>query len=801
MKKLVVLKLDGNLHLGVQVTLEIGEEGKRPNTEITGKLPSNPDMATAIDQWQSTYRSLWKSTRIKAKKIIYDGSISQRRQECNTKASEVREHLNNWLLSESFRAVREKWLKHLMPDEEVRVLIRTHCLQLKKLPWHLWDLIDRDYPKAEVVLSVPESELVTTALHTSISRNKIRILAILGNSDGIDVEQDRQLLEKLPDATTTFLVEPEYSDIDDKLWKQPWNILFFAGHSKSEGEASCIYINKTDKLTIDELRYALRNAVANGLQLAIFNSCDGLGLARELQDLQIPQIIVMREPVPDKVAQKFLKHFLEVFSSGESIYAAVRTARQRLKGIEKEYPGASWLPVISEHPAVVSMTWAKPRIPKIRRLGTLLLLSLLITVGVLGVRHQGGLQTSELFLYDKFMRSRPQEKQDSRLLIVTVTENDLDLPEQKQRSGSLSNLALARLLDKLAQFQARTIGLDIYRAEPVQPNQASLTTRWKTDDNFFAICKVSDRTQNYPGVSPPKGVPPERQGFSDIVPDSDNVLRRHLLAMQPDNPISPCTARYALNAQLAFHYLEKKGIFAKYTPQGDLQLGNIVFKRLRSRNGSKTESQMGGYQKVDIGGYQILLNYRSYQGSPLEIAPIVTLTDVLRGKVNPEQVKDRIVLIGTTAQSFRDYNPTPYMTEQGFSQEVPGVILQAQMVSQLVSAAIDGRPLISVLPVWVEALWIWSWSVVGGAIGYAVSQTVTWRYRSRLYLLVTGGGVLGGLYILCLIFFYQGIWVPLVPSMLVLVLTGSTVAIYLSTQQGQPLPYGTLREQGIQNSK
>lgn len=778
MRKLVVLKLDGDLHLGVQVTLEIGEEGKRPSIEITGKLPSNPDMATAIDQWQSMYRSLWKFTRIKAKKIIYDGSISQRRKECDNKANEVQEHLNNWLLSESFRPLREKWLKHLMPDEEVRVLIRTHCLQLKKLPWHLWDLVDRDYLKAEIVLSIPESETVTAALQTSTSRNKIRILAILGDSDGIDVEQDRQLLEKLPGATTTFLVEPEYSNISDELWKQPWNILFFAGHSKSEGNAGCIYINQTDKLTIDQLRYALTNAVANGLQLAIFNSCDGLGLARELQDLQIPQIIVMREPVPDLVAQKFLKYFLEVFSSGQSIYAAVRTARQRLKGIEKEYPSASWLPVISEHPAVVPMTWLKSRwFFNIRRLESLLLLSLLITAGVLGIRHQGGLQTWELLSSDQLIRSRPQEKQDSRVLIVTVTEDDLYLPEQKQKSGSLSNLALARLLDKLAQLQARTVGLDIYRSELVQPNQASLTTRWKTDDNFFAICKVSDRTQNYPGVSPPVGVPPERQGFSDIIPDSDNVLRRHLLAMQPADPTSPCTAPYALNAQLAFHYLNKEGISAKYTASGDLQLGNVVLKRLRSHR--------GGYQQVDTGGYQILLNYRSYQGSPLEIAPKVTLTDVLKGKVNPELVKDRIVLIGTTAQSFRDYSLTPYMNEQGFTQEIPGVILQAQMVSQLVSAVKDGRPLIRVLPVWGEVLWVWGWSVVGGAIAVAVLQILPWRDRSGLYLVLAGGCVLVVLYVLCLILFYQGIWVPLVPSALVLVVTGGTIAIYLSLQPSQ----------------
>jgi CHASE2 domain-containing sensor protein len=769
MRKLVVLKLDGDLEVGVRVTLEIGEEGFRPSTEISGQLPPNPDMATSLDQWRSSYCSLGNA-RIKAKKIIYDGSISQSREDCQNSANELRKHLNNWLLSESFRPVREKWLKHLMPEDEVRVLIRTPCLQLKKLPWHLWDLVDLDYTKAEVALSVPQSEQVAaTALQTSAHRKKIRILAILGDSEGIDVEQDRQLLEKLPGAATTFLVKPQRQDINDELWKQPWNILFFAGHSKSEGDTGCIYINQTDKLTIDELRYALRNAVANGLQLAIFNSCDGLGLARELQDLHIPQIIVMREPVPDLVAQKFLKHFLEAFSSGASIYAAVRTAREKLHGLEGEYPGASWLPVICEHPAVVPMAWAKSRIPNTRHLGTLLVLSLLVTAGVLGIRHQGRLQTWELQAFDQLMRSRPQEKQDSRLLIVTITEDDLKLKEQQQGKGSLSDTALVRLLEKLAQFQPRTIGLDIYRPWTVNPNQAALATRLQTTDNFFAICKVSDRTQDHQGTSPPKEVPKERQGFSDIVPDPDGVVRRHLLAMQPADPTSPCTARYALNAQLAFHYLEKEGISAKYTPQGDLQLGNVVFKRLRSH--------MGGYQQLDTEGYQILLNYRSYQDSPLEIAPTVTLTDVLRGKVNPEQVKDRIVLIGTTAPSFRDYSSTPYMTGQGFSLEIPGVILQAQMVSQVVSAVKDGRPLISVLPVWGEVLWVWGWSVVGGAIA--------WRYQSGRYLILAGGGAIGVLYVVCLILFCQGIWVPLVPSAFVLVVTGGTVAIYLTSQQSQ----------------
>ncbi|MDZ8188417.1 MAG: CHASE2 domain-containing protein [Nostoc sp. ChiSLP02] len=765
MRKLVVLRLDGNLNVGVRVTLEIGEEGFRPSTEISGHLPPNPDIAKAIDQWQSTYSSLWKFTRIKAKKIVYDGSISQRREDCYNLTYQLRSQLNQWLLCESFRPVREKWLKHLMPEDEVRILIRTACLQLNKLPWHLWDLVDRDYPKAEVALSVPESEQIISSSQSFSRQKKINILAILGDSQGIDVEQDRQLLKKLPGAATTFLVEPQLLDLNDELWKQPWNILFFAGHSKTEGDTGRIYINATNSITITDLKYALKQAVAQGLQLAIFNSCDGLGLARELQDLQIPQVIVMREPVPDLVAQKFLKHFLEAFSSGQSIYAAVRTARERLAGLEKEYPGATWLPVICEHPGIVPMNWNKPkRFFNIYHFRNLLILSLLITLGVLGLRYQGGLQTWELQAYDQLVRSRPQEKQDSRLLIVTVTEEDFQLPEQKLRSGSLSDVALARLLEKLAQLKPRTIGLDIYRDQPSKLNPATFAER-----NLLAICKVKEPTKERPGISAPLGIPQERQGFSDIVLDADGVMRRHLLAMQPAEPTSSCTARYALNAQLAFHYLQQEGISAQYTKSGDLKIGNNVFQRVQSRQ--------GGYQQADTGGYQILLNYRSYGGSPLKIAPIVTLTDVLRGKVNPAQVKDKIVLIGTTAQSFRDYISTPYLEEDGSHLEMPGVILQAQMISQLVSAVKDGRSILVIWPVWGEVLWIWSWALIGGVV--AVCD------RSGIRILLLSSGAISILYFLSLIFFCSGVWVPLVPSLLVLVVTAGSSAIYFNSPKNQ----------------
>lgn len=764
MSKLVVLNLDGDLEQGVRVTLEIGEQNARPFTEVTGQLPPAPDLLVTYARWHSTYCSLGKSVRIKAKQIIYDGSISQRREDCRQLEAQLRSQLNSWLLSESFRSIRDNLLPHLkFPEDEVRLLISTRLGQLRQIPWLLWDLVDQS-PNVEVALSFPEYKSPPTP--RKLLHRSVKILAILGNSTGINVKADRQLLESLPNAKTTFLVEPQSQEIKDHLWNQSWDILFFAGHSRTEGDTGRIYINERDSLTSAEFRRALSNAVKSGLHLAIFNSCDGLGLAAQLQEAQIPQVIVMREPVPDVVAQRFLKYLLAALACSKSLFLAVRQARERLKeDLEVKFPCASWLPVICQNPAATPTTWSLSQILlNTRHLKTMLLLSVLTTASVLGVRLLGGLQTWELQAYDSFMRSRPESGQDPRLLIVTVTEDDFQLPEQKQRTGSISDLALVQLLEKLKQFQARTIGLDIYRDFSVKPNQDSLATRLR-DRNFFAICKASDRAKNHPGTAPPPEVPPAHLGFSDVIQDSDGVLRRHLLAMKPA-PTSPCTAPYALSAQLAFHYLEQEGFSAKYNASGDLVIDNVVFPRLRSR--------MGGYQQVDAWGYQILLNYRSYRHSPLEIAPTVTLKDILSGAVKPESVKDRIVLIGVTAQSAHDYIPTPYSIQQGLYQEMPGVIVQAQMVSQIISAVKDRRPLISVWSIWGEVLWIWGWSLVGVALA--------WRCR-RLYLILAGGGAILVLCVICLVLLGSSYWVPFVPSALVLVVTGSTVAIYFGLQE------------------
>ena len=787
MGKLVVLKLDGDLfRQGFWVTLTISSEGDRktrigylsaeninnsyPAIEITGYLPPQPELATHLqDHWQERYRRIGAASRITPQEIVYEGSVNDWFQECQESATEVRSLLGAWLDSEPFRRIDKRLREELNRDEVIRFLIRTDDEHLQKLPWHLWDFFER-YPKAEVALSATRIVQPQTLTPPTGSAT-IRILAILGHSQGIDIKADRQLLENLPHAETVFLVEPNHEEIDDQLSEHPWDIIFFAGHSETKGQTGRIYINPTDYLTIEQLSYALRRAVEQGLKLAIFNSCDGLGLARQLEDLHIPQMIVMREMVPDKVAQKFLKYFLKAFAGGKPLYLAAREARERLQGLESKFPCASWLPVIFQHPAEVPPTWKELLKPEpqtepaewvnptpIRQrpwsgLQKVLLASVVVTGLVMGMRSLGLLQSWELNTFDQMMRLRPAENPDPRLLIVKITAEDI-----KKLGGEypLHDRTVLRLLKKLEEHQPRVIGLDFYRDRPVGEGHADLVKYLQKSDHVIPVCVVPS-AKIPEGVAPPLGVSEEQVGFGDVVPDPDGIIRRHLLAMRPP-AASSCPTFYALSFQLALRYLKTEGISLQFISENYWQLGSVIFKRL--------ETNAGFYHRqVGLQGFQLLLNYRANQ-SPQDIVEQVTLTDVLNNRVKPDFVKDKIIIVGVTDPTVEDNANTPY------NQEIRGLLLHAQMVSQIISTVKDHRPLLWFFPLGVEAFWIWAWSLLGGIIAWHTLSSPLRLGVTVIVALITLNGI-------CFIFFLtKGGLLPLIPSVLALVAISGSIGVY-----------------------
>jgi WD40 repeat protein len=244
----------------------------------------------------------------------------------------------------------------LSQHEEIRVIVETDSVELQQIPWQTWDLFADRYPNSEIVLSPPEYELPYKKSSTR-KKSKVRILAVLGDSQGINTKFDRDELEKHSRwADIEFLDEKlTKKKLLEKIVETPgWDILFFAGHSDTDdkGKIAWFAINKQERLTIGELKNSLREAIANGLHLAIFNSCKGLGLANDFAKLHLPQSIVMREPIPDEVAQEFLQHFLSAFAGNNSFYMSVRMARNQLEdSYNNQYPGVSWLPTICQNPA------------------------------------------------------------------------------------------------------------------------------------------------------------------------------------------------------------------------------------------------------------------------------------------------------------------------------------------------------------------------------------------------------------------------------------------------------------------
>lgn len=781
MSKLVFLKIgEGSFEQGFSVTLQIGEErtdrtgqvAYRFIAEVTGKLPANPDVLQSHQCWQSLYRNLGIRSRLHAPKVqVTNVSITH---DCESAAQELSDRLNEWLRSESFRPIREKWLEQLSVQDSIRVILQSDHPIIQRLPWQVWEVLER-YKYAELALSAPSYE---RASHPIAPKPRIQILAILGNSQGIDIQADRIFLEQLPDADVCFLVEPSRQTLTDRLWQQAWDILFFAGHSTSEADNSsgAIKINQTDSLTIAQLKYALRKAVEQGLSLAIFNSCDGLGLARSLADLHIPQMIVMREPIPDRVAQPFLKSFLTSFAQGQTLYRSVREAREQLQGLEHQFPCATWLPVICQNPAEAPVTWqglkgqldtltepaetishTEPHSPKRRSRGGWWQasgLGLLLGLSIVGVRSTGALQAWELTAFDQVMRMRPGEPLDDRLLIVTIDEAERQTyGEAHPELGwiSLSDRVLNQLLQQLETYQPRLIGLDLYRDFPIAADQASLARQFQQNSKLFAVCKA--RFLGDDSIAPPPDMPLDRVGFSDFVVDEDDRLRRHLLTMTPEliDPGIPCTSPHAFSVQLASRYLQAQGIDVDRSAQS-WQIANLTLPLLQPSS--------GGYWQADTQGQQILLNYRM-NSRP---ASQVSLTQVLSGQVNPEIVRDRIVFIGVTANSAGDVWQTP------IDQQMPGVVVQAHLVSQLLSAALDNRSLLWSWSNLAEGAWISLWAIVGSSCGWFIRR----MGRFGLALVIATGLLIG----FCWGMMVMGGWIPLVPAVIAIGVSGVVARLY-----------------------
>lgn len=765
MAKLVVLKFNGSLKSGFLVNLEIGQEGRSVDRGCVGSLPPAAHLNHCLVIWQQQYNRLGNNHRIKPQQIIYDGSINPHKQLIKS-ADRLRQILQQWLNSAEFNPIDKHLREELNREEAVRILISSDRPEIHQLPWCCWDLVE-NYPHLEIAYSNPNFTRVSIIprLHP---HHKVRILAILGDAQGINLEKDRSFLNEIKEGDVEFLVEPTPHELYERLWQKTWDIVFFAGHSKTLARQGILYLNAEDQLTIEQLRHGFKRAIASGLQLAIFNSCDGLGLAEELGQLSLPQSIVMRMPIPDIMAQQFVKYFLQAYAKGNSLYIAMRKAREQLQGWEKQFPCASWLPIIYQNPALIPPKWSDlhvkhtlvPHLAKLRiqqqSFSSMLLITAIATCSIWLIQSWGWLEGGELNTYDRLMSWRFSPDSDERVLVITIDDEDRTYQREQglkmDMRGSLADATLSQLINKLQLGQVKAIASDVIHDFPFETELADTIAQ---TDNYVGICRINTNQfdqQKLVSIAPPPQLTQQQLGFSNWAIDSDGTIRRQLLGMSPD---SVCQSGLSLSLRLALKYLD--GVSTEYDDQNPLKIGKTTFPKLQATS--------GGYHLPEAQGYQILLNYRQALPTTVSLREILTMPQQAINKL----VEDKVVLIGVDGFN-QDLHHTPYSRGQQ-AKRLPGVVIHALMTSQIIDTVLGERKLLGWVSDQLELLWIAFWSIIG-------SVMVIINRSSPIKIALAIAGSLALLFGYCWLFFLNGVWLLAIAPALALILSATLVTFY-----------------------
>ena len=330
--------------------------------------------------------------------------------------------------------------------------------------------------------------------------------------------------------------------------------------------------------------------------------------------------------------------------------------------------------------------------PRYRRI--LLLCGLLPTLAaaVLSLTRPAALANVEYAVYDRLVRWTPTRQPSGKIVIVDVDEKSLtSIGQWPWRRDVIS-----RLIDSLRDRGAAVVALDImfpesdrYDGTGRSPDAVLSDTLQKgrailgygllfdptgeapqpcvqhalslpiirgagvqTEDPFFqatsAVCNIPTLTSAA-----------QASGFLNAAPDPDGILRRAPLLMQYRGRVYPALSLAAVRSVSNAH--------------------NLV---LRIANVNTAALGLEGQDVPLDGKSNLLLRYRGAKRS----FPYVSAADVLNGQVDPDEFKNRIVFVGTTALGTREVVATPLDTL------FVGVEVQATVADNLIQRDFMYRP-------------------------------------------------------------------------------------------------------------
>ncbi|BAZ00305.1 putative Chase2 sensor protein [Tolypothrix tenuis PCC 7101] len=524
---------------------------------LTAQVNYPSALGQLYQDWRRAYLNFYRSDQMRGRAV--DGGIARLGIDWHAELVKAETKLmyefHRWLRSAELYEIRAQIAQASQQlvkenpetDEAVQVFLTCAPVELDRFPWEAWEL-GTEFATTGAIqfirtpLNISQE---TNSHHPDKRQGRTRILAILGDDTGLDFQEEKKTLNSLfriadvefvswkLEETPTEIIEKIADAIADE---RGWDVLFFAGHSnETEMTGGELGIAPGVSISISEIASQLSAARKRGLQVAIFNSCSGLNLAESLIDLGFGQVVVMREPIHNRVAQDFLVRFLQGLGKHQNVYESVIAARQYLRMDKSHtYPSAYLLPSLFCHPGahlyrIPPFHWRQ----RLRQSIPNRLEAIALTVGVLCsvlAPMQSLLLDGRTFTQAVYRSATAQvdaEEAPPVALVQIDTESIYRAQLPNSQLFPMNRSYLAKLLDSTRKLNASVVGLDfIFDTPQTDPPKAdadlATAVRQAVDAKTWLMFAAVQEPKREVGTNEALGINKWNwtlQGYIDAYPD------------------------------------------------------------------------------------------------------------------------------------------------------------------------------------------------------------------------------------------------------------------------------------------
>src|SRR5882672_966915 len=342
-----------------------------------------------------------------------------------------------------------------------------------------------------------------------------------------------------------------------------------------------------------------------------------------------------------------------------------------------------------------------------RRFGyaRLMCLALLIGLAALRIADPAPVEEIRVRTFDTFQRIDPRVKTARPVTIVDIDEASL----AKLGQFPWPRTRIADLITALTKLGAVVIAFDIVFSEPdrLNPDVAADTFRDLDEATREKLRALPSNDQVLADAMRRSRVVLGESGLPQVQSEFDKSLPLTGLAMLGEEPQQfmldwpgllrnvPVLEAAAAGRGLFTIRPERDGIVRRVPMMMQAQgatMPSLSFEMLRVATGTDTifiKADQAGIMSIGVKGFQVPTDRNGQLwvhfalGDPSIFVPAV---DVLEGRVAPEKIKGKLVLIGTSAVGLNDNKTTPV------SPVMPGVEIHAQVIESALTRAVLSQP-------------------------------------------------------------------------------------------------------------